>query len=67
MKYLIAFAGRAYAAQVSNGPAPAIGEGIGLVIGITGMQIIQSNCINHFIYRGMMVGGQARSTLISVI
>ncbi|PPJ59126.1 hypothetical protein CBER1_01724 [Cercospora berteroae] len=67
MKYLIAFAGRAYAAQVSDSPAPSIGEGIGLVLGITGMQIIQSNCINHFIYRGMMVGGQARSTLISVI
>jgi hypothetical protein len=31
------------------------------------MQIIQSGCINHFIYRGMIVGGQSRSVLISVI
>ncbi|USW57841.1 Putative AAA+ ATPase domain, ABC transporter type 1, transmembrane domain-containing protein [Septoria linicola] len=67
MKYLIAFAGKAYAAQQGLQPAPHIGEGIGLVFGITCMQIIQSSCINHFIYRGMMVGGQARSTLISVI
>ena len=67
LKYLIAFAGRAYAASIGTGAAPHIGEGIGLVVGITCMQIIQSGCVNHFIYRGMMVGGQARSTLISTI
>ena len=67
MKYLIKFAGRAYAAQVLDQPAPHIGNGIGLVFGITAMQVVQSLCTNHFIYRGMMVGGQARSTLISVI
>ena len=31
------------------------------------MQMIQSLGTNHFIYRGMMVGGQARGVLISVI
>jgi ATP-binding cassette subfamily C (CFTR/MRP) protein 1 len=31
------------------------------------MQILQSLGTNHFIYRGMMVGGQARAVLISVI
>jgi hypothetical protein len=67
MKYLIAFAGRAYAAQVTGTPAPHIAEGIGLVLGITAMQITQSMCINHFIYRGMLLGGECRSVLISVI
>lgn len=67
MKYLIRFAGEAYAASQGAAPPPAIGRGLGLVFGITAMQIIQSMCTNHFIYRGMMVGGQARAVLISVI
>ena len=40
---------------------------IGLVIGITIMQLIQSLCTNHFIYRGMTVGGEARGALIAMI
>ena len=67
MKYLITFAGEAYFAQVHDTPGPAIGHGVGLVFGITAMQVIQSLCTNHFIYRGMMVGGQVRSVLIAVI
>ena len=67
MKYLINFAADAYIAQVQGTPAPHIGRGIGLVFGITGMQMIQSLCTNHFIYRGMTVGGQARSVLITLI
>ncbi|KAK3715700.1 ATP-binding cassette transporter yor1 [Vermiconidia calcicola] len=67
MKYLISFSGRAYAASIRGTPAPNIGNGIGLVVGITAMQVIQSLSTNHFIYRGMMVGGEARSVLISVI
>jgi len=31
------------------------------------MQMIQSLCTNHFIYRGMLVGGQSRAVLISII
>ena len=31
------------------------------------MQIIQSTCTNQFLYRGMMNGGQARSTMIAII
>ncbi|EME39299.1 hypothetical protein DOTSEDRAFT_75126 [Dothistroma septosporum NZE10] len=67
MKYLIAFAGQAYRAQLGQIPAPHVGRGVGLVLGITAMQICQSSCINHFIYRGMITGGQCRSVLISVI
>jgi ATP-binding cassette subfamily C (CFTR/MRP) protein 1 len=67
LRYLIAFATKAYVAQHTGSPAPDIGEGIGLVIGITAMQFTQSLATNHFMYRGMMVGGQARAVLIAVI
>ncbi|KAL9112429.1 MAG: hypothetical protein Q9227_003271 [Pyrenula ochraceoflavens] len=66
-RYLISFANEAYAAQHSGRPAPPIARGIGLVIGITIMQMCQSLGTNHFIYRGMMVGGQSRAVLINLI
>ncbi|KAK7734458.1 ATP-binding cassette transporter yor1 [Botryosphaeria dothidea] len=67
LRYLISFATEAYFAQKEGRPAPSIGRGLGLVFGITGLQIVQSLCTNHFLYRGMMVGGEARAALISVI
>ncbi|CAI9635119.1 multidrug resistance-associated protein 5 [Alternaria burnsii] len=67
LRYLINFAVRAYAAERSDAPAPNIGEGIGLVIGITAMQFLQSLATNHFMYRGMMIGGEARGVLIALI
>lgn len=67
LRYLIQFATDAYVAHVSHGPAPHIGRGLGLAIGVTVMQVIQSVCISHFIYRGMMMGGQSRAVLISMI
>ncbi|KAF2644264.1 hypothetical protein P280DRAFT_228439 [Massarina eburnea CBS 473.64] len=67
LRYLIAFALKAYISQQTGAPAPHIGQGIGLVIGITAMQFTQSMATNHFMYRGMMVGGQARAVLIAII
>jgi ATP-binding cassette subfamily C (CFTR/MRP) protein 1 len=67
LRYLIQFATDAYVAQQRHEPAPHIGKGLGLVFGITFMQMCQSLGTNHFIYRGMMVGGQARAVLISLI
>lgn len=67
LRYLIQFATEAYVAQTRGTPAPHIGRGLGLVFGITAMQICQSLGINHFIYRGMMIGGESRAVLISVI
>lgn len=67
LRYLIQFAGEAYAAQQSGQPGPPIGKGLGLIFGITAMQVLQSFGVNHFIYRGMMVGGQSRAVLISVV
>ncbi|MCJ1375345.1 hypothetical protein MMC20_006580 [Loxospora ochrophaea] len=67
LRYLISFATEAYAAQHGGPPGPHIGRGIGLVFGITIMQMLQSLGTNHFIYRGYMVGGQSRGILIAVI
>lgn len=67
LRYLIQFATDAYLAQTTGSPAPNIGRGLGLVFGVTAMQILQSLGTNHFIYRGMLIGGMSRAALISLI
>ncbi|KAK4127358.1 hypothetical protein N657DRAFT_565667 [Parathielavia appendiculata] len=67
LRYLIQFAADAYIASLRGLPAPHIGSGVGLVIGVTTMQALQSLATNHFIYRGMLVGGMSRASLISLI
>ena len=67
LRYLIAFAEDAYIAQQAHTPSPRISKGIGLVIGISLLQMLQSMGTNHFIYRGQMVGAQSRGVLITVI
>ncbi|EXJ96379.1 hypothetical protein A1O1_01505 [Capronia coronata CBS 617.96] len=66
-RYLIQFATDAWIADKTGSKAPNIGHGVGLVIGITFMQICQSMSTNHFLYRGMTVGGQSRAALINAI
>ncbi|KAL7797624.1 P-loop containing nucleoside triphosphate hydrolase protein [Trichoderma ceciliae] len=67
LRYLIQFATDAYVAHVNHTAGPHIGRGLGLAIGVTLMQVVQSVCISHFIYRGMMMGGQTRAVLIGMI
>ncbi|KAK3944182.1 P-loop containing nucleoside triphosphate hydrolase protein [Diplogelasinospora grovesii] len=67
LRYLIQFSTDAYIASSEGLPAPHIGAGIGLVLGVTAMQILQSLGTNHFIYRGMLIGGMNRASLISLI
>ncbi|KAL8916553.1 MAG: hypothetical protein Q9172_006254, partial [Xanthocarpia lactea] len=67
LRYLISFAAQAYVAQQTDRPPPNIGRGIGLVLAITFMQLLQSFGTNHFMYRGQMVGAQARGVLITLI
>ena len=67
LRYLIAFANNTYLAAALGKSAPHIGDGIGLVLGITAMQMLQSMGTNHFIYRGQIVGAQTRGVLITVI
>ncbi|MCJ1448024.1 MAG: hypothetical protein MMC23_008537 [Stictis urceolatum] len=66
LRYLIQFAVEAYAAG-HGGPPVAIGRGLGLVFGVTLMQMTQSMCTNHYIYRGFLVGGEARGVLITLV
>jgi ATP-binding cassette subfamily C (CFTR/MRP) protein 1 len=66
-RYLIAFATSAYVAQHTNQPGPHIGDGIGYVLGITCMQLLQSLCTNQFIYRGFLVGAQGRAVIINLL
>ncbi|KAI2473757.1 ATP-binding cassette transporter protein YOR1-like protein [Annulohypoxylon bovei var. microspora] len=67
LRYLIEFAQEAWDASQNGQPPPKISAGIGLVIGVTVMQILQSLGVNHFIYNGMMIGGESRAVLISLI
>lgn len=67
LRYLISFATDAYYAHVQHQPAPHIGNGVGLAVGISLMQVVGSLCVGHFIYRGMMMGGQSRAVLIGLI
>jgi ABC-type multidrug transport system fused ATPase/permease subunit len=66
-RYLIQFAADAWVADKTGGKSPSIGHGIGLVVAITFMQICQTMSTNHFLYRGMMVGGECRAVLINAI
>ena len=67
LRYLISFATQAYYAQQRGLPSPSIGRGVGLVIGITLMQLCQTLGTNHFIYRGQIVGAQSRGVLTDLI
>ncbi|KAK0755687.1 hypothetical protein N5P37_011766 [Trichoderma harzianum] len=67
LRYLIQFATDAYNAQLSHTTPPVVGQGIGLVVGVTIMQLLQSTCTSHYIYRGMLIGGQTRSVLVGLI
>jgi ATP-binding cassette subfamily C (CFTR/MRP) protein 1 len=67
LRYLIQFANDAYYASLYGTEPPHIGIGLGFVFGVTIMQMLQSLGTNHFIYRGMMVGGETRAVLISMI
>ncbi|KAI9764254.1 MAG: hypothetical protein M1839_005970 [Geoglossum umbratile] len=66
LRFLIQFATDAYYAGRNPRP-PRIWKGLALVFGITLMQLLQSLANSQFNYRGMIVGGQCRAALISVI
>ncbi|KAK6529948.1 hypothetical protein TWF281_009098 [Arthrobotrys megalospora] len=62
IRYLITFVQNAYLGR----PEP-IGRGIGLAIGLVVMQWSVSIFVSQFLYQGMLTGGMARATLISMI
>lgn len=69
LRFLLNFVAAAYEAATAedapNHPGPAVGRGLGLVFAILIMQVLQSVCTNQFIYRGFMVGSQARAVLVA--
>ncbi|KAJ0120991.1 hypothetical protein J7T55_015731 [Diaporthe amygdali] len=67
LRFLISFATEAFNAKASGAPGPNIGYGVGLVIIITSLQVLMTFSINHFMYCGMTVGGEARGVLMSLI
>lgn len=67
LRYLLIFVQDSYDTGTDVSSSPTIGKGIGLVVGITVMQVLQSLTNCHFQYRSMLVGGQTRSVLISAI
>ena len=62
LKYLVL-----YVSDVYYGNPASTGTGIGLAIGIIAMQTVASLTLNQFQYRGMICGGMARASLISII
>lgn len=67
LRYLIAFAAKAYVAKQEGAAQPPVAHGIGLVFAILILAVCQTTCTNQFIYRGMMNGGQTRAMLMAVI
>ncbi|KAI0452103.1 P-loop containing nucleoside triphosphate hydrolase protein [Xylaria acuta] len=71
LRFLLNFLSEAWDAATSKRPSlhpgPPIGIGLGLVFGILFLQVLQSVCTNQFIYRGFMVGAQARAVLVAEI
>lgn len=67
LRYLIQFATDAYNAANAGTPGPNVGSGAGLIVGVVLMQIVQSLSMNHFIFHGMMCGGQSRASLIQLV
>lgn len=67
LRFLIAFATEAFNAKETGGRGPNIGYGVGLVVIITALQVMMTFSINHFMYWGMTVGGEARAVLMSLI
>ncbi|KFY46523.1 hypothetical protein V495_02419 [Pseudogymnoascus sp. VKM F-4514 (FW-929)] len=60
LRFLIQFATEAYIAQQTGAPAPHIGKGIGLVIGVTAMQsrAVMISCIFE---KAMKISGRAKA------
>ena len=67
IKYIIEYVGEAYVASRGGPPAPSIGRGIGLAIGLFLMQLASSVLQHHFFYRSMLTGALSRSGLIACI
>ncbi|THV02862.1 ABC transporter [Dendrothele bispora CBS 962.96] len=67
VKALINFATKSYTNHLEGLPAPPVGQGIGMAIGLLALTIIASLCTHHFFYRGAGTGVLLRGGLIAAI
>ena len=67
LRYLIHFGALSYIAGLEDAPEPPLKHGIGLVVGLTAMLMLQSLFNNHSSYRGTVVGSEARGVLCAMI
>ncbi|KAB8207615.1 P-loop containing nucleoside triphosphate hydrolase protein [Aspergillus parasiticus] len=66
VRRLIEFAMDAYTSQHNNlpgPPGPSLGKGMGLVIGLVTMQLVQSLSSNQAFYQSLIAGGQLKAVL----
>ncbi|PMB70832.1 Oligomycin resistance ATP-dependent permease YOR1 [Beauveria bassiana] len=66
LRFLIRWQQSSYYGLNSPGTSVSIGKGIGYVIGIAVMQLLQVFASGHFYYRSMLLGGQSRSAIIAL-
>ncbi|KIJ46424.1 hypothetical protein M422DRAFT_165131 [Sphaerobolus stellatus SS14] len=69
IKAIINFATKSFNVHkgVSPGPAPPLGQGIGLAIGLLCMQMVSSICQHQFFYRSLSSGVLLRGGLIHAV
>ncbi|KAL0253270.1 ATP-binding cassette transporter yor1 [Diplodia seriata] len=70
LRYLLDYVEDAYYAAEDDDnqiDGPPLSRGLGLVLVILVMQVMQSTGTNHFMYRGFMVGAQCRGVLVAAI
>ncbi|GMF68069.1 unnamed protein product [Aspergillus oryzae] len=60
---LTIFAMDAYTSQHNNLPGPSLGKGMGLVIGLVTMQLVQSLSSNQAFYQSLIAGGELKAVL----
>lgn len=67
LRYLIQFTMDSHAAGLGGYAGPPISHGIGYLVGISAMLVIQTLAHNHFMYLMGVIGGQSRAVLVSAI
>ncbi|OGM41096.1 putative ABC multidrug transporter [Aspergillus bombycis] len=63
VRLLIEFAMDAYVSQHNSLPGPNLGKGMGLVVGLVAMQLVQSLSSNQAFYQSLIAGGELKAVL----
>ncbi|KAF4994488.1 hypothetical protein FGRMN_5758 [Fusarium graminum] len=66
LRFLIQWVQGAYPDGYNTHSSTSVSAGIGYVLGIAALQMLQTFASSQFYYRGMLLGGQTRSALIAM-